>query len=75
MVVCDAMTGCNVPPLVICNITKGIRHKSQDFRQAQVSHVHRQGNHPAHLLVQYARRIVDYVRKHLPWLSILWLMM
>ena len=55
------MIGCSDPPSIIRNITEGIRYKLQDFRQTQVSHVHRQGNCLAHLLAQYAKHIVDYV--------------
>ena len=55
------MIGCSDPPSIIRNITEGIQYKLQDFRQTQVSHVHRQGNCLAHLLAQYAKHIVDYV--------------
>ena len=40
-VICDVVTRCNDPPLVTGNISDGIRHKLQDFRRAQVSHVRR----------------------------------
>ena len=60
-IVYDAVTGCSDPPSIISNITEGIRCKLQDFWQAQVSHVYRQGNRPIHLLAQYARHIIDYV--------------
>ena len=47
--------------VAINNIIGGIRVKMQDVRCVSISHVKRKGNHPAHLLDQYAKNIYGYV--------------
>ncbi|XP_075633331.1 uncharacterized protein LOC142605778 [Castanea sativa] len=60
-IVCDVVTRCSEPPSTISTLIEGIRLKLQDFQRARVSHVLRHGNHPAHLLAQYARHLFGYI--------------
>ena len=43
------------------NIVERILLKLKDFRGVQVSHIRRQDNRLAHILVQYARNLVSFV--------------
>ena len=47
--------------VAIDNIIGGIRVKMQDVRCVSISHVKQKGNHPVHLLAQYAKNIDGYV--------------
>ena len=56
-IVADALLGLCTPPVVISNILVKIAHKLQDFQSTHVSHVKRQGNKLAHILVKYAKEV------------------
>ena len=56
-IVADALLGLCTPPVVVSNILVEIAHKLQDFRSTHVSHVKRQGNKLAHILVKYAKEV------------------
>ena len=55
----NALLGLCTSPMIISNILTGVYHQLQDFRVAQVSHVRRQGNKPAHILAKHAKDIVN----------------
>ena len=58
---CNMIQGSTEVQLSIQNIVDGIKSQLPHFRVAEVSHVKRQGNVPAHLLAQYAVHVEDYV--------------
>ena len=60
-IVVEAVNGLCEPPITIHNKVEGIQLKLKDFRKVQVSHIRRQGNCPAHILVQSARNLVGFV--------------
>ena len=60
-IIAKAVNGSCEPPITIRNIVEGIQLKIKDFRGVQVSHIRRQGNHPAHILAQYVRNLVSFV--------------
>ena len=52
----------NVPaPSSVAPVVYGILVASLEFRNVHFSHVHRQGNKPAHLLAKYVLGIYDYL--------------
>ncbi|KAL0017168.1 hypothetical protein SO802_004237 [Lithocarpus litseifolius] len=55
----NALLGLCTSLIIISNILAGVYHQLQDFRVAQVSHVRRQGNKPAHILAKHAKDIID----------------
>ena len=60
-IVAEAVNGSCEPPITIHNKVEGIQLKLKDFRKVQVSHIRRQGNRPAHILVQSTRNLVSFV--------------
>ena len=60
-IVVDVVLGSHSPLVNINNVIEGIQLKRQDFRSVQISHVKRQSNRLAHILVQFAKGINNYV--------------
>ncbi|XP_075665545.1 uncharacterized protein LOC142635234 [Castanea sativa] len=60
LIVSRAIQGTGDVPASIQNIVCGITQKFQCFRTAEVSHLKRQENAPAHLLAQHAVHVVDF---------------
>ena len=56
-----ALTGTATPSTNISNVITACLSRIQDFRAAQFSHLHHQGNRPAHILAQYAKNLDSYV--------------
>ena len=61
LIVSEAVNKSCEPPITIRNIVEEIQFKLKDFRRVQVSHIRKQGNHPAHILAQYTRNLVSLV--------------
>ncbi|XP_075658928.1 uncharacterized protein LOC142628772 [Castanea sativa] len=55
------LSGSTTPPTTIVDFMESIQLKLHDFRYSQVQHVCRQGNKPAHALVQHAKGIHGFV--------------
>lgn len=50
LIVVEALNGTCEAPVTISNIIDGIRHRMNEFKDAKVVHVRRQGNHPSAFL-------------------------
>ena len=61
ILVYNAVHGSGSALTTIQNIVTGILRQAQGFRTFTFSHVKWQGNVPAHVLVQYAGNVDDYV--------------
>ena len=61
LVVCNVLQGLASSPTSVANVLTGFLNHASLFRQWKVSHIKRQGNIPAHLLVQHAQHVRDYV--------------
>ena len=57
----QALTGKTTASATISNVIAACLCRLQDFRAAQFSHVHHQGNRLAHILVQYAKNLDSFV--------------
>ena len=53
-VMVNALAGSSSPPLAVASVIQGVHEICMDFRQAQFSHLKRQGNMPAHLVAKNA---------------------
>ena len=60
LVLINALKEISPPPSSIATIVYGSLSTSHDFRQVEFSHVHWQGNRPAHLLAKYVLGIDDF---------------
>ena len=56
-----ALTRANTPSAAIVNVISSCVLQLQDFRSVKLSHVRRQGNKLAHILVQYAKCLENFV--------------
>ena len=61
MVVYKALCEKSPPLSSVEAMVMGMQEMAKEFRQIKFSHVRRQGNRPAHLLVKYASSISDYL--------------
>ena len=57
----QALTDKATPSTTISNVVATFLCRLQDFRAAQFSHVHRQGNRLAHILAQYVKNLESFV--------------
>ena len=58
-VLVNALASSSPSPLVVASVIQGALELCMGFSQIQFSHVKRQGNMPAHLVVKNAYSIVD----------------
>ena len=67
-IVSDALLGLFTSPITVSNILTSLVHQLWDFRSAEVSHVERQGNRPAHLLAKHAKEL-DSFYNYVIWIE------
>ena len=60
LIIHKALSGLSPTPTSMDSLIVGIQAFCGEFHQVSFSHVRRQGNKPAHLLVKHAKGIVDF---------------
>ena len=61
LIVYNALCGHSFPPSLVATIISGAIGFCGLFHWVEFSHIHRQGNKPAHILAKHAKGIDDYV--------------